>query len=154
MTSLNELQHRFDQATRTGFRFLEIHHGYAYCGVQVIDPEDQRDAALLARYHRGNKAIDISVAVVAMPVAVYIKSFAGEVRCDLSDVPLSVINLELAFPHPLSSGPPLKWMRKQTLREEALAGFNRYARLMDTHFDQALAYLGLRLKEAQAELRL
>jgi hypothetical protein len=150
---VNELVERFATAVESSFRFLVDDMGYQYVGPKIVDLNDPRETSAVARFLHDTLSVDVRINVISLVLVVFTKRYASASACLADATPEAVVNLELQFSDVPCIHRP-SWMRKGTLREEALAGFKRYGRLVQTNLEDAVQFLADRLKASQDALGL
>ena len=151
METVNELGERFATAVERSFRFLVDDMGYQYVGPTIVDINDPRETSAVARFLHGTLSVEVRINVISLVLVVFIKRYGSATACVSDATPESIVNLELQFSDVPSIHRP-SWMKKGTLREEALAGFKRYGRLVHANLEDAVQFLADRLKASQDAL--
>jgi hypothetical protein len=151
--AISEIVGRFGKAVEDSFAFLVSEFGFIYAGHQLVDVDDARERAVVGRFLKGSVRVEVRMNVIFLTISVFTSRYATPAECLGDSMPMAVLNLEMACPNSDGLSRP-RWMKKPTLRGEALAGFKRYAKLMKVHLEEAVEFLGRRLRAAADEMGL
>jgi hypothetical protein len=151
--AISEVAERFGKAVEQSFAFLVSEFGFTYAGHQLADVNDPREQAVVGRFLKGAVRVEVRMNVISLTISVFTSRFATPADCLNDSMPTAVSNLEMSCPGGDDPSRP-RWMKQPTLRAEALAGFKRYAKLMKAHLEEAVEFLGRRLRACAAEMGL